>query len=450
MTENSSVLYPKSKYAWYTVILLLLVYTFSFIDRQILALLGPMITDEFQLSDTQFGFLSGFAFAIFYTIFGLYFARVADSKSRKKLIAIGLVIWSVMTAASAFARSYMMLFLMRIGVGIGEATLAPAANSIIADSFPKEKLATALSIYAMGIPFGIGFSYLLGGQMIGLAASIPDIHLMGFDIVRIWQKTFLLVGLPGLLITLLVLTLKEPTRKGTGKVHKEMPLNEVMYFFRARWQAYTAISLGTSFIAAFGFGSAVFLPAFFLRVHGVAPSEMGQIFGAIAMITGPAGLLLGGMVADRWAKKGKRDAHLKALMLSPLGFAIPSIIFPFLDYSPTLWIVIGLSNLFVNLPAGVAFAGLQLITPNRMRGQVVAFHILLTNILGYGLGPTMMGFFADTFFTGAESIGYGVGIVAAISLPSSLILYQWGRKHYKKALQEEEERIAIRIAENNS
>jgi MFS family permease len=446
MAEKTSALYPEPKYAWYTVFLLLFVYTFSFIDRQILALLGPMITNDFHLSDTEFGFLSGFAFAIFYTIFGLYFARVADSKSRKRLIAIGLVIWSIMTAVSAFARSYSMLFMMRIGVGIGEATLAPAANSIIADSFPKEKLATALSIYAMGIPFGIGFSYLLGGQMIALAAMIPDIQLFDFTVTKVWQKTFLLVGLPGLFLTIFVLILREPTRKGISTTKTQMPLKEVKRFFVARWRAYTAISLGTSFIAALGFGSAVFLPAFFLRVHGVAPSDMGQTFGAIAMITGPIGLLLGGIIADRWSKKGKRDAHLKALMLSPIGFAIPSIIFPFMDYSPTLWVMIGLSNLFLNLPAGVAFAALQLITPNRMRGQLIAFHILLTNILGYGLGPTMIGFFADTLFTGPESIGYGAGLVAAIAFPGSLLLFQWGRKHFKTALRDEEKRISERLA----
>ncbi|UTW55243.1 MFS transporter [Kordiimonas sp. SCSIO 12610] len=446
MSEKSSIQYPTTGYAWYTVFLLLVVYTFSFIDRQILALLGPMIIDDFQLSDTEFGVLSGFAFAIFYTIFGLYFARIADNKSRKLLIAAGLVIWSVMTAASAFARSHTTLFLMRIGVGIGEATLSPAAGSIIADSFPKDKLATALSIYAMGIPFGIGFSYLLGGQMITVASSIPDIQFLDFTIDKIWQKTFLLVGLPGLLITILVLFLKEPTRKGTSATHVAMPFSEVYEIFKQRWKAYISISLGTSFIAALGFGTAAFLPAFFLRIHDVAPSEMGQTFGIIAMVTGPLGLLLGGIAADLGAKKGHRDAHLKALMLAPLGFAIPSTILPFLEYSSTLWIMVGISNLFLNLPAGVAFASLQLISPNRMRGQIIAFHIFLTSIIGYGLGPTMIGYFADTFFTGPESIGYGAAVVAAIAFPASLILYQWGRKPFKKALIEEEKRIAERLA----
>lgn len=449
MTGKISVQYPTQKYAWYTVFLLLLVYTFSFIDRQILALLGPMIIDDFQLSDTEFGILSGFAFAIFYTIFGLYFARIADSKSRKWLIAAGLVVWSIMTAASAFARSYMMLFLMRIGVGIGEATLAPAANSIIADSFPKEKLATAISIYAMGIPFGIGFSYLLGGQMIALASTIPDIHMLGFEVTKVWQKTFLLVGLPGLLITILMAVLREPTRKGLSTVHTKMPLPEVVQFFRRRWRAYISISLGTSFIAALGFGSVVFLPAFFLRIHGIAPAEMGQIFGIIAMITGPIGLLCGGMIADRWAQKGERDSHIKVLMIAPLGFAIPSIAFPFLEYSPLLWVMVGMSNLFLNLPAGVAVTSLQLITPNRMRGQIIAFHILLTNILGYGLGPTMMGFFSENLFSGKASIGYGASLVAAIAFPASLLLYNWGRKHFKAALIDEEQRIAARLAEQN-
>jgi MFS family permease len=155
------------------------------------------------------------------------------------------------------------------------------------------------------------------------------------------------------------------------------------------------------------------------------------------------------MIADRWAQKGERDSHIKVLMIAPLGFAIPSIAFPFLEYSPLLWVMVGMSNLFLNLPAGVAVTSLQLITPNRMRGQIIAFHILLTNILGYGLGPTMMGFFSENLFSGKASIGYGASLVAAIAFPASLLLYNWGRKHFKAALIDEEQRIAARLAEQS-
>ncbi|MBV1900333.1 MAG: MFS transporter, partial [Kordiimonadaceae bacterium] len=185
--------YPKPLYAWYTTALLLLIYTFSFIDRQILSLLGPAIKADFGISDTQFGLLTGPAFALFYAIFGLFCARLADSKNRKYLIAAGLFLWSLMTAASGFARSFMSLFILRVGVGVGEATLSPAANSILADSFPKKKLGMVMSVYAMGIPIGSALAFYIGGTAIELAADLPDVTVPGFGTVSDWQKTLLVV-----------------------------------------------------------------------------------------------------------------------------------------------------------------------------------------------------------------------------------------------------------------
>ncbi len=439
---KESEAYPKPAYAWYMVILLLVVYTFSFIDRQILGLLGHAIKEDFGISDTQFGLLTGFAFAIFYTLFGLVCARIADSRSRRGLIAVGLLVWSIMTAASALARSFSHLFLMRIGVGIGEATLAPAANSILADSFPKERLATALSVYSMGIPVGSALAFIVGGKVIEIAESLPDIEIPGYGLMGGWQKTFLMVGLPGILLTLLLFTIKEPVRKGLSGPASSIPVKEVVHHVKKQFKAYAGICIGVSLNAALGFGTIIFLALYFHRYHSLSPAEVGMKFGTISLIAGPAGLLLGGWLADKLYRMGRKDGHIIALMVAPLGFAIPSLTYPFIDDINTVWVLISINTVFLNLPSGVAFACLQLITPNRMRGQIISMYVLCTSIIGYGAGPYLLGFFTDSVFGDEMLLNYSLVLLAAITVPLCLGFYIWGRKAYAGALIEEEARLA--------
>jgi MFS family permease len=187
------------RYAWYVACVLMVCNTFSFIDRQVLGLLVTPIKQDLGISDTRIGLLQGLAFGLYYTLLGIPMGRLVDSGSRRTLVAAGVFLWSLMTAACAGARSFGALFLARMGVGIGEATLSPAAFSLLADYFPKGRLATALSIFSMGIFFGSGLALLLGGLIVGALGS--------------WRLTFLLVGLPGLLVALLALTIREPARR---------------------------------------------------------------------------------------------------------------------------------------------------------------------------------------------------------------------------------------------
>ncbi|SDE59564.1 spinster family MFS transporter [Kordiimonas lacus] len=433
--------YPRPAYAWYMVILLLIIYTFSFIDRQILGLLGPAIKADFGISDTEFGLLTGFAFALFYTFFGLFCARIADSKSRRLLIAAGLFLWSLMTAASSLARSYSSLFLMRMGVGVGEAALAPAANSLLADSFPKKRLATALSVYSMGIPMGSAIAFIVGGAVIDLAESLPDVEVPGFGMMGSWQKAFLMVGIPGLLLTLMMLTVKEPIRKGATQGGKSIPVRDVIKHVKDRGRAYAGVCLGVSCVAALGFGTLSFLAFFFYRYHGMNPADVGKTFGTISLFTGPAGLLLGGFLADRWLAQGKKDAHIRALLVAPVMYLVPSLALPFIADTTVVWWVLGFSNIFINLPSGIAFAALQIITPNQMRGQVIALYVLATNIIGYGAGPLLIGAFTDHLFGDEMLLNYSLALVAAITTPLSIGLLLWGRKAFAKALTEEEARL---------
>ncbi|MBO6506293.1 MAG: MFS transporter [Kordiimonadaceae bacterium] len=445
--ENQSAVadketYPKPLIAWYMVFLLLVIYTISFIDRQILGLLARPIIEEFEISFTQFGLLTGFAFAIFYATFGLVCARIADSKSRRGLIAFGLFFWSLMTAATATAKSFSTLFLYRMGVGVGEATLAPAANSLLADSFPKHRLSTALSVYSMGIPVGTALAFMVGGSVIALADNMPDIQVTSDLMITGWKKVFLMVGIPGMIMTILMWSFKEPTRKGTTGTGDALPLSEVGRYVVSKGKAYATVCIGVSLNAALGFGSATFVALFFQNYHSMSAADIGLTFGSITIITGPLGLLLGGMLADRWYKKGRKDAHILALMTAPLGYGIPSLVFPFVGDTTTAWAVLGFANIFINLPSGVAYASMQIITPNQMRGQVVAMYVLCTTVIGYGMGPFLLGLFTDQLFGGdIMKLHLSLALLAAITTPLAIATFLWGRKAFASELEKEEARL---------
>lgn len=434
--------YPKPAVAWYMVVLLLIIYTISFIDRQILGLLAGPIIQEFDISLTQFGLLTGFAFAIFYTTFGIFCARIADSRSRRGLIALGLFFWSLMTAATATARTFTTLFLYRMGVGVGEATLAPAANSLLADSFPKHKLSTALSVYSMGIPVGTALAFVVGGSVIALADSVPDVHLASDFVITGWKKVFLMVGIPGMIMAALLWTFKEPSRKDVTGSGQAIPFLDVARHVRGKAKAYATVCIGVSLNAALGFGSATFIALFFQNYHGMQAADIGITFGSITIITGPVGLLLGGFLADRLYKKGRKDAHILALMAAPLGYAIPSLAFPLVSDTTLAWTLLAVSNIFINSPSGVAYTAMQIITPNQMRGQVVAMYVLSTTVIGYGMGPFLLGLFTDQLFGGdIMNLHLSLILLGAITTPLGIAVFLWGRKAFAQELEKEEERL---------
>ena len=230
------------------VFVLLLAQTFSFLDRMIMGLLVGPIRDTFQISDTQYSLLAGLAFSLFYALMGLPLARIADSRSRRNLIAAGIAVWSLMTAVCGLAKGFWMLFVARMGVGVGEATLAPGAYSMIADYFPKSLLARALSVYMVGVTLGSGFAYMLGGAVVAYVENMPQIVLPVLGAIHGWQLTFFIVGLPGLLVALLMmLTVREPPRRGlSANDVQAIALREVVDYLWSRRRAYGGHIIGVS------------------------------------------------------------------------------------------------------------------------------------------------------------------------------------------------------------
>jgi MFS family permease len=414
------------RYAWYVAVVLMLCNTLSFIDRQILGLLAPLIKQELSLSDTKIGLLQGLAFGIFYTLLGMPMGRIVDRGNRRNLVAAGIFCWSLMTAACAAARGFWTLFLARMGVGVGEATLSPSAFSLLSDYFPRERLGTALSIFSMGVFFGSGSALIVGGLVIGAVGS--------------WRLTFLIVGLPGLLAGLLMFTIKEPERRNLlgGKVSR-LSLGEVFGQVKLRWQSVAGICLAFAFQAMCNYAQQAWLPTYFVRAHGWLPKQAGLTLGVISLATGLLGAYLGGALCDRWQRGGKADAPLR---VGVLATACAGIFFSLALVTPALNFQLALlvpAFFFLAMPIGSSYASLQLILPNQVRGQIGALQVFTLNLIGLILGPFLPGFFNDYVFRDPQLVGRSLAItVGTASLLSALLFYATRRpyrRHYAQMHQ---------------
>ena len=281
-----------SRVAWYTVGVLTLAYLFSYIDRQILSLMVGPIKRDLGLTDTQFSLLHGLAFAIFYTLLGIPIARLADNRNRRTLIAIGVALWSLATAAGGLARNFGQLFAARVAVGVGEAALSPAAYSMLADRFPGDRLGKAIGIYSSGVFIGIGLSFIIGGVLVaGLeAAGGLTVPLLGT--LKSWQATFIIVGLPGLLVAALVLTLKEPERRSLAgnSAPERLDNRQILNWLSAHKRLYLTHFAGFAMMTLLFNAIMAWAPELFIRIHDVERGVIGIRLGILAAVFGGAGI----------------------------------------------------------------------------------------------------------------------------------------------------------------
>jgi MFS family permease len=272
--ERAEEQYPSASYAWYVVGVLTLVYVFSFIDRQILNLLVRPIRRDLGISDTEMSLLMGFSFAVFYTFFGIPLGRLADTRSRRTIIAVGFAFWSLFTAGCGLAKNFGQMLLMRMGVGVGEAALSPAAYSMITDCFPPRRRATALSVYSMGIYIGSGIAFIIGGLVSKFATQQELWQLPVIGATRPWQVVFFIVGLPGVLLALLMFTLREPARRGAKMntagqtTAPQIPLGEVLAYIRENWRTFLCHNMGFALLSISGYGSSAWVTTMFVRKYG--------------------------------------------------------------------------------------------------------------------------------------------------------------------------------------
>jgi len=400
------------RYALYVTGVLMVCNTFSFIDRQVLGLLVTPIKQEFGISDTRIGLLQGLAFGLFYTLLGIPMGRLVDSGNRRNIVAAGVALWSLMTAAGAGARSFTSLFLARMGVGIGEATLSPAAFSLLSDYHPRERLASALSIFSMGIFFGSGLALIVGGLIIGAVGS--------------WRLTFLLVGLPGLLAALLALTIREPARRDLLLTKSGQPshldLADVARQVKLRWRSVAGICLAFAAQALCNYAQQAWLPTYFVRRHGWSLRQAGVTLGTMSLVTGLLGAYLGGRLADRWQRRGILEAPLRLAVLATTCAGVTFTVAIALAAGTAKLGVLALAFLFLAMPIGSGYASLQLILPNQVRGQIGALQVFALNFFGLILGPALPGLLNDYVFRDGRMIGSSLAItVGAASLVSAIL-----------------------------
>lgn len=411
-------------YIRYVVGILTVVYVFNFIDRQILSILLPSIKAEFALSDTALGFLTGFAFAAFYATLGMPIARLADRHSRVNIIAISLSIWSLMTMLCGAAANFWHLLLARIGVGIGEAGGSPPSHSLIADYVPIDGRSTALGIYSLGVSIGILFGFLAGGWL---------------DEFFGWRTAFFVVGLPGILLAIILkLTLKEPPRghsEGIAQLEGDHPT--VAEVVRHLWgqRAFRHIALASALHAFVGYGVIQWMPSFLHRTHEMPTWEIGSWLAPIIGIGGGLGSVLGGVLADRLAK---RDIRWQ-MWISALGLFIgaPFAVGVYISPDPyTSLLFLAIPTVIIAVYHGPVYAMTQALAPLRMRAVAAAVLLFVTNIIGLGFGPQIVGIISDLLKPefGLDSLRYALLIVSS--------LYLWSGLHYLLAARTLREDLA--------
>ncbi|WP_309623159.1 MFS transporter [Novosphingobium sp.] len=392
---------------------LLVVYVFNFLDRQIVNILAEPIRRDLGISDTQIGLMTGLAFALFYTVLGLPIARYADrpSTDRSRLIAGALAIWSAMTALCGFAQSFAQLLLARIGVGVGEAGCTPAAHSLIADRVPAERRASAMAFYALGIPIGSLLGMMLGGY---LADTLG------------WRKAFMVAGIPGLILALCVVLLIKDSHRKTFAQSTTAPTETVFAALGALFKspAYLILVAAASASSFLSYGKATWTTIFFQRSYGLSPSEVGFTFGLWGGVAGVAGTWLGGWLADRFGRVDRR--HVVTAPAIGMALAVPIAITAYFmtDWRLSLMLLM-VPTVLNSLYYGPVYSSVQGLVARRHRATASAFLLFCQNLIGLGLGPLFFGMLSDSIKPtyGEDSVRYVLYGAACLGLIPALLFW---------------------------
>jgi MFS family permease len=330
------------------------------------------------------------------------------------------------------------LFAARVGVGVGESCNGPATYSMLSDLFPREKLPKAIAVLNFGFMFGSGLALIVGGTVIQMVMTRPDVTLPLVGTLRPWQLAFIVVGLPGLLVAALVATIREPVRRGfvreSGKTRRAVPVPEIISFLHDNRHTYGPLFLGTGLKALLAFGTSVWVPEFMIRKFGWTIGDIGLALGSILFVVAPLGLLCGGALAERLAKRGYADANLRVVLMASLGLIPTSILFPLMPSAGLALAVMALNTFIGSLGPGPQNAALQVVTPNRMRGQVTALFLAVFNLIGFGLGPTFVALLTDQLFGADRFLPYSLSLTAAILGPVAAFVIWRGMKPYGESV----------------
>lgn len=427
------------RYQWYVVAVCTAAYVFSFVDRQILSLMIEPIKRDLHLSDTQFSLLSGLAFSLLYSFLGLPIAILADRRSRPVIISVGIAFWSVATALSGLSKGFAHLFLARIGVGVGEAALSPAAYSMFSDLFPRDRLGRAYGIYSLGSFLGAAAAFVIGAYVIDLLASVETVTLPIVGAMRAWQLTFLVVGLPGLLLALLVLlTVRDPRRTGLRRdasgAAQKVALRDVLAFLWGHRATFSAHYLGFSCYAMVLLGLMTWTPAYYMRAHGLSASEAGYVLGAVVLLANGSGVLFAGWLVDHLTRRGHRDAGMRTGVIGAVGMALPVVLFTQVGSLTGSVALLAVAMFFASFPMPASTAAMQHLSPNQMRAQVAALFLLVSNLIGVALGTFLVALVTDHVFGDERLVGSSLSLVYGVASVLAVLLLGSGCRAFRASL----------------
>ena len=431
MSEPEEDNWPSAIEGWVVTILLLIAFTFSFVDRQVLNLLVEPIRLDLQVTDTQISFLQGLAFAVTYILMSVPLGRMVDKYNRVGIMIGGVLVWSATTIACGLSKTYSQLLFARFGVGAGEAALSPAAWSVLSDYFRPTKLALPISVYLMGPYLGAGLAMIAGAEVLDWSREVEEVSLPIVGVVAPWQATFIAVGLPGVLIAGLLATIREPKRKGRLGALTDVPgWRAVLRYMWQRKKVYAALHLGVPFIVVMLYGLQGWTPTILLRVYGWDLADAGRIYGTLALVTGSAGVLTGPVLSRYLLGRGVPDAPLRVAVLGAGMATLSLMTLPFQSSGEMALVSIGCASFFVTLPLALITTVMQEVTPNNMRGVVNGMYVVTTNVVGLALGPTLVAASTDYIFQDTMAVAKSLALVAVFVGPIAVYLLNQGRQSY--------------------
>jgi MFS family permease len=426
------------------VVVLLLAYVLAFVDREVIALLVADIKKSLAISDTRMSLLLGGAFALFYTSCGIFIAWLADYGNRRWLIFGGVALWSIMTCGCGLASGYAGLFAARMGVGFGEATLNPGALSLLRDYFPPHRMGRAIGLYTAGVSSGSGLAFIIGGAVYpAVVAAGPQIWPI-VGTLEPWQRIFMYVGLPGLPIALLILTIREPARREwIGRQRPKAPpifasIWITLKFVALRWRAFAVLFLALSVLAIMAYGIGFWIPEFLRRTYALTPAELGSYVrwrGVVSIVFGLLGVLAGGFLCDHFQRKYD-DGYVRVCLIS---FVFMTVGYSTFTLMPTPALAIAMlipATLGAAAPTAAGAAAVVAIAPAHMRAQITALYYFTLNLVGLFVGPTAVALMTDYYFRDESQLRYSLAVVAFIAAIVGTALLFYNLRHFRAAVVE--------------
>jgi MFS family permease len=426
--------YPKGRYAAFLVSVLFLAWVMAFMDRQIVTLLLPSLKADLGVSDTQVSLIQGMAFASMYAVAGLPLGWIADRTNRRNLLVVGVAFWSLATMACGLTETFWQLFAARMAVGLGEACLGPACVSIMADYFRPTQRGKAMAALQTGAPLGGASSLFFGGMLLTSLAQGSGPFAALFEGWAPWKVVFIAIGAPGLVVALLVATLKEPPRRDyAAKAESGGPQLSLLAFFRAHPRTLALFFGAYTSMLIVGYSVGSWAPTVLMRIYGMAPSQAGPTYGTIQLLCSATAGICSGFVSDALVRRRPLNGRvLIPLAVLPLELCALAT-FALADHVAMLVAVLAVSSFTTAFVSAIWSPALQDLVPNQLRGRFMAILLLVGNVVGYGGAPILVALVTDQVFRDEMMLQKSVGLVAFSAASLAFLLALGLPRSYAKA-----------------